>query len=264
MRSTYAATRATQRSSPSTKSKIPRGYRVVNSSAMPAKKTSRPIRPVSNPMPHTHSSTLGRGVAPTAEEDPHDDVVRDREQPRLDEHEPARQLLRIWDVEPRRIVGHVVERERWVPVGAKRGVRVEGDPPGPAEDAEVEVEDAARVPPGEEDREERDDRQDEDRQPQEREHDVVGDRQQPLDEPQPAAQLAGRAVPRSGLGTSGGLPASSPRSVSWHSCTWSQPTTSRRPKRRSAPEQRDARPKARRKRLPHSLHVLERQLAASP
>ena len=43
---TYAATRATQRSRPSTTSKIPRGYRVVKSRATPAKKTRTPISPV--------------------------------------------------------------------------------------------------------------------------------------------------------------------------------------------------------------------------
>ena len=95
-------------------------------------------------------------VAPAAEEDPDDDVLRDREEPPLHEHEPARQPLRVRDVEPRRVVRHVVERERRVAIGAERGVRVEGDPPRPAQHAEVEVEDAARVAAREEDREERD------------------------------------------------------------------------------------------------------------
>ena len=41
-------------------------------------------------------------VAPAAEEDPDDDVVRDREEPPLHEHEAARQALRVLDVEARR------------------------------------------------------------------------------------------------------------------------------------------------------------------
>ena len=57
MSSTYAATRATHRSSPTTKSKSPPGYRVVKSSATPAKSTRMPISPVSKPMPQNQSST---------------------------------------------------------------------------------------------------------------------------------------------------------------------------------------------------------------
>ena len=52
----------------------------------------------------------------------------------------------------------------------------------------VEVEDAAGIAPCEEDREERDHRQNEEREPEERKHDVVRDREEPLHEPQPAAQ----------------------------------------------------------------------------
>ena len=40
-----------------------------------------------------------------------------------------------------------------------------------------------------EDREERDDGEDQEREPEEREHDVVRDREQPLHEPQPAAHI---------------------------------------------------------------------------
>ena len=128
-------------------------------------------------------------VASSAQQDPDDDVVGDREQPPLHEHEPARQPLRVLDVEPSGIVGYVVERERWVPVGAERSVRVEGDTPRPAEHSEVEVEDAARVATRDEDREERDDRQHQEGEPEEREHDVVRDREQPLHEPEPAAHV---------------------------------------------------------------------------
>ena len=101
----------------------------------------------------------------------------------------------------RRVVGHVVERERRVAVGAERAVGVEGDPPRPAQHADVEVEDASRVAAGEEDREERDDRQHEKAQPEEDEHDVVRDREEPLDEPEPAAQRRRRALPRCAAGT---------------------------------------------------------------
>ena len=88
----------------------------------------------------------------------------------------------------RRVVGHVVERERRIAVGAERAVRVERHAPRPAEHSDVEVEDAPRVAARDEDREERDDGQHEKRQPQEREHDVVGNREDPLDEPEPTAE----------------------------------------------------------------------------
>ena len=98
-------------------------------------------------------------------------------------------MLRIRDLETCRIVRHVGERERRIAVGAESCVRVERNAPRPAQDAEVEVEDAAGIAPGEEDREERDHRQNEERKPEEREHDVVRDREDPLHEPQPAAQF---------------------------------------------------------------------------
>jgi hypothetical protein len=50
-------------------------------------------------------------------------------------------------------------------------------------------EDRARVPPGEEDREERHDRQHDEGDEQEDQHDEVRDREESLDEPQPAAEL---------------------------------------------------------------------------
>ena len=134
------------------------------------------------------ASVRGR-VAPAAEKDPDDDVLRDREQPPLHEHEPARQPLGVRDLESRRVVRHVVEREGRVAIRAQRCVRVEGDPPRPAHDPDVEVEDRARVAPREEDREERDHGQHEERQPEEREHDVVRDRERPLHEPEPAADV---------------------------------------------------------------------------
>src|SRR5581483_12486554 len=59
------------------------------------------------------------------------------------------------------------------------------DAPRPAEDAEVEVEDPARIPAGEEQHEEHPDREYEEREPEEQQHDVVRDQEQPLDEPEP-------------------------------------------------------------------------------
>ena len=123
-----------------------------------------------------------------AEEDSDDDVVGDGEQPPLHEHEAAREPLWIGQLERRRVVLRLAERERRVTVGAKRAVRVEGHPPRPAQHAHVEVEDPSRVAAGEEDREECDDRQNQEGEPEEEEHDVVRDRKQPLDEPEPAAE----------------------------------------------------------------------------
>ena len=128
---------------------------------------------------------------PAAATDDHadDEVLRDREQPPLDEHEPPRERAGVLDRKARRVVGDVVECEWRIAVGAERSERVEADPPRPAEHADVEVEDRPWVPAGEEDREERDDAEQDVRRPQEDEDDVVGDREQPLDDPQPAAQL---------------------------------------------------------------------------
>ena len=96
--------------------------------------------------------------------------------------------MRIRDVEGGGIVRLLPEAERGVPVGAEGAVAVVRDPPRPAQHAEVEGEEAARVATGEEDREERRNGHDEERQPQEGQDDVVRDEQEPLHEPQPAAQ----------------------------------------------------------------------------
>src|SRR5581483_4159877 len=58
-----------------------------------------------------------------------------------------------------------------------------------AEDADVELEQSARIPPREEDREEGDHTDDDEGGPEEDEHDEVRDRQQPLDEPEAAAEI---------------------------------------------------------------------------
>jgi hypothetical protein len=66
------------------------------------------------------------------------------------------------------------------------GECVEGDPPAPAQDAEVEIEDAARVAAAEEQGGERDQREQDECDPEEREEEIVGQDEQPLDEPEPA------------------------------------------------------------------------------
>jgi hypothetical protein len=97
-------------------------------------------------------------------------------------------VLWVGDFEPGRVVANLGKREGWVAVGAERAVGVEGDPPCPAQDAEVEIEDAARIALREEDGEEGDHAQEDEREPEEDEDDEVRDREQPLDKPEPAAQ----------------------------------------------------------------------------
>ena len=58
----------------------------------------------------------------------------------LTSDEAAGEVLGVGDVEVGRVVGDVGEGERRVAVGAQGAVAVVGDPPGPAEDAEVEAE----------------------------------------------------------------------------------------------------------------------------
>ena len=123
-----------------------------------------------------------------AGEDRDDEVVRDGQQPPLDERQSSRELLRVFDLEAGRVVRDVLERERGVPVGAEGAVGVEADAPAPAQHADVEVEQAAGIASGEQDREQRDYARREQRDPQEEEDHEVGDRQQPLHQPQPAAQ----------------------------------------------------------------------------
>ena len=113
--------------------------------------------------------------------------MRESKEPPLDEHKPARERLGVLDLEPGGVVGHVLEREGRVLVGAECAVGVEADAPRPAEDADVEVEQPFWVAAGEEDREERDHADDSERDPEEEEHDEVRDEQQPFDQPQPTA-----------------------------------------------------------------------------
>ena len=60
-------------------------------------------------------------------EDADHEVVRQREQPPLDQDQTAGELGRIRDLEPRRVVRVVGEAERRVAIGAERVVGVEGD-----------------------------------------------------------------------------------------------------------------------------------------
>ena len=140
------------------------------------------------PVPAVVLSLAGRGAG-AADEDPDQDVLGDCEQPPLHEHEPPREPLRVCDGEGRRVVGLLVEREGRVAVGAQRPVRVVRDAPRPAQHADVEIEDAPRIATGEQNREEGDDREDGEGDPEEEQHDEVRNREQPLHEPEPAAQL---------------------------------------------------------------------------
>ena len=93
----------------------------------------------------------------------------------------------VGDLEASGVVRLLPKRERRVAVRLVRPVRVEPDAPGPAKDADVEVEDPAWVAAREEDHEAGDERQDRHRDPEQRERDVVRDREEPFDEPEPSA-----------------------------------------------------------------------------
>ena len=59
-----------------------------------------------SPPPDAHDAVVGARREPRAAADEHgdDQVLRDGQQPPLHEHEPARQPLRVLDVERRRVV----------------------------------------------------------------------------------------------------------------------------------------------------------------
>ena len=109
----------------------------------------------------------------------------DGQQPRLDQHQAVGEMLGVVDVEVGRVVGPG-QGERWVAVGADGGGGVEADPPAPAQHADVEVEQGAWIAAGEQDGEAGDHRGDHERDPQERQHDVVRDGEEPFHQPQPA------------------------------------------------------------------------------
>ncbi len=71
----------------------------------------------------------------------------------------------------------------------ERAVGVDADTPRPAEDADVEGEQAARVAAGEEDREAREHGRHGEGDPEEEQHDEMRDREQPFDEPEPATDV---------------------------------------------------------------------------
>jgi hypothetical protein len=106
-----------------------------------------------------------------------DDVMRDREQPPLDQDKATGQALGVGDLQARRVIRDRLKGERRVAVGAERAVRVEGDPPGPAQHTDVEIEEPARVALGEQDREEGDNADHDEGDPEEDEHDHVRDDQ---------------------------------------------------------------------------------------
>jgi hypothetical protein len=86
------------------------------------------------------------------------------------------------------VVRVVPQAERRVLVGCQRAVCVVLDTLGPAQDTDVEVEDRPRIPPRPHDREESSCAENNKGNPQESENDVVRDRQQPFDCPQPPGE----------------------------------------------------------------------------
>ncbi len=114
--------------------------------------------------------------------------MRNREKPPLDKDEPTREAFRVLDLEGGGVARIGRESERRVAVGPERSVRVEGDAPAPSQHPHVEVEERTRIAAGEEDREEGDHAHAEERDPEEGEDQEVWNREEPLDEPEPAAE----------------------------------------------------------------------------
>ena len=125
---------------------------------------------------------------PAAAEQRDDQVLGERQQPPLDEHQAAGEVLGVLHAELRRVVGRP-QAERRVAVGSERAVGVVADPPTPPQHTDVEVEQPAWIAAREQDGEEGDDADDGEGDPQEDQHDVVRDGQQPLDQPQTSAEL---------------------------------------------------------------------------
>src|SRR5688572_590167 len=103
------------------------------------------------PGPTGHPPGTHPPDTPPAGEDRHHQIVRQGQQPPLDEDEPSGEVLGIVDREGGRIVRLRAEAERWVAIGAESADGVEGHAPRPAHDAEIEVEDRAGIPAGEDD-----------------------------------------------------------------------------------------------------------------
>ena len=136
----------------------------------------------------TSGGCVPADAAGAAGEDAGDAVLRDAGSHQPISGSPAA-ALRVGDLEPRRVVGDVGEREGRVAVGAVGGEGVEAHAPRPAQHAEVEVEDPARVAAAEQQRDERDQREQDERDPEEREDEEVRHDEQPLDQPEPARWL---------------------------------------------------------------------------
>ena len=140
------------------------------------------------PPPQTvcHSPPCSDHPGAGAEEDADHDVLGDRQQPPLHQHQTAGEVLGVLDVEVRRVGRVLGQAERRVPVRGQRAVRVVGDAPGPAQHPDVEVEDGPGVATGHEDGHEGHEAEHHEGDPQERQDHVVRQRQQPLDQPEPA------------------------------------------------------------------------------
>ena len=118
---------------------------------------------------------------------PADDYLGERQQPPLHQHGPLRELFRIVDLEIGWVVGPGRERERRVLVGAIHREPVIHDSPRPAQHPDVEVEDGARIPTGEQNGNARNESQQRIHQVEPDQYRVVRDGQHaPLDEPEPA------------------------------------------------------------------------------
>jgi hypothetical protein len=116
-------------------------------------------------------------VRETAEEEPNDQVVGDGQQPPLDQNQSPGEVLGVVDVEMGGVVRHVGQGEWRILVRAQSGIGVVADAPTPAHDPDVEVEQRPRVVRSEQDAEKRHNAGYSEREPEEREHDVVWDRQ---------------------------------------------------------------------------------------
>jgi hypothetical protein len=124
-----------------------------------------------------------------AHEDPGDQVLGKAGDPPSDQRQALALMLWIGDLETGRVIRLVGQGERWVEVGAVRGVGVEGDPPGPAHDPEVEVEETARVATAAGDDDEGRRGGDRERRPEQDEDEEMRQREQPLEHPQPPRRL---------------------------------------------------------------------------
>src|SRR5271166_5165176 len=78
---------------------------------------------------------------PAPGEDRHDQVLRQREQPPLHQHQAPAEPLRVIHAEVGRVGRVRLQAERRVLIGAQSADAVEGDPPGPAHYPDVEIKD---------------------------------------------------------------------------------------------------------------------------